>query len=71
MAWKKIGRIFKAEGQHEWMNSHATVPVPHHLQDDIYRIYSSTRDKLNRNRIGSIEVWEFRIEKKFPMEMLF
>ena len=38
------------------MQSHATVPVPYHLYGDVYRIYFSTRDELNRNQVGSIEI---------------
>jgi hypothetical protein len=56
MGWKKLGKIFEANGQYEWMKTHSTVPVALHLNEDIYRIYFSTRDKLNRNQIASIEI---------------
>ena len=56
MHWQKKGRIFQVCGQNEWMNSYATVPTPHHLQDDLYRVYFSTRDKLGRNQVGYAEI---------------
>jgi hypothetical protein len=54
--WRKIGKIYETQGQYEWMKSHATVPIPYHLGDDIYRFYFSTRDSINRNQLGSIEI---------------
>lgn len=56
MAWVKLGLLFKPTGQYGWMNSHATVPTPLYLDGDIYRIYFSSRDKLNRNQVGYIEI---------------
>lgn len=55
--WNKIGHIFQPNvGEFEWMNSHATVPTPLHLRDNIFRIYFSTRNKLNHNQVGFIEI---------------
>ena len=56
MKWVKIGLIFKPEGQYEWVMTHAMLPVADHISGDIYRIFFSGRDKLNRSLTGYIEV---------------
>lgn len=38
------------------MQTHATVPTPLHLYNDIYRIYFSTRNTLNQNQVGFVEI---------------
>jgi len=56
MKWKKLGRIFVAEGQRDWMCSHTTVPVPLHVRDDIFRIYFCSRNDKNQSQVGYIEI---------------
>ncbi len=56
MAWIKLGLIYKPTGQFDWSCSHATAPTPLCLGGDIYRIYFSSRDELNRNQVGYIEL---------------
>ena len=56
MKWKKKGLLFKAEGQYEWVVTHAMLPVADKISDDHYRIYFSGRDKHNRSNIGYIEI---------------
>ena len=53
--WKKFGRIFVAEGQYGWMQSHVAMPMAHHLSGDIYRVYFGTRNKNNQPHIGFVE----------------
>ena len=38
------------------MQSHATVPTPFFLGGHLYRIFFSTRDALNRNQIGYVDI---------------
>lgn len=56
MRWVKRGLIFKPEGQYEWLTSHAMLPVADHIDDDLYRIYFSGRDTLNRSLTGYIVI---------------
>lgn len=56
MRWRKLGRIFQAKGQYDWMTTHAAVPFGMHLQEDVYQIFFSTRDKKNRSHVGYIIV---------------
>src|SRR3972149_8611846 len=44
ITWKKLGRVFKADSQHSWMDSH-TTPIAAVCLDDRIRLYFSTRPK--------------------------
>lgn len=56
MKWKKLGHIFKPNEEHEWMRSHAAVPIPYYLGNDIFRIYFSSRNQNNSANIAYIEI---------------
>lgn len=55
-SWRKLGMLFNAAGQYDWMLSGAALPVPEHLGGDLYRIYFSPRDAQNRSHIGYVVV---------------
>ena len=63
--WSKLGLIFCPTGDSGWMRSHAAVPVPKHLTDDIYRIYFSSRDLQGRSNVGWLD-----IDIKSPLKVL-
>ena len=52
--WKKLGLVFCPDNNFEWMQSHASNPVVEHVQDDIFRVYFSSRDSKNRSQIASL-----------------
>lgn len=54
--WKKQGLIFNPLGRFDWMQSHATTPTPLHLMDDCYRVFFSTRNKINQNQTAFIDI---------------
>ncbi|MDA3791303.1 MAG: hypothetical protein PF503_22745 [Desulfobacula sp.] len=54
--WKKLGRIFKAEGQKKWLYSHTATPIAFPIGNDKYRIYFSSRDSENHVYISSLEL---------------
>ena len=56
MRWRKNGRIFSPTGQYPWVITHGMLPVADNIKDDLFRIYFSGRDILNRSRIGYIEI---------------
>jgi hypothetical protein len=56
MKWVKKGSIFKPEGQYDWAVTHAMLPIADRIGEDLYRIYFSGRDKLNRSLIGYVEI---------------
>ena len=55
MTWSKVGLVFSANAQFDWMQTHATVPTPFYIADDRYRVYFSTRDAYQRNQVGFVE----------------
>ena len=56
MILKKIGHIFSPDGEFDWMQSHATVPTPFKIGKEIYRIFFSTRNNLNQNQVGYVDI---------------
>lgn len=56
MKWVKRGLIFHVNQNHEWMQTHASVPTVDKVNDDLLRIYFGTRDSKNRNYTAYIEV---------------
>ncbi len=54
--WLKMGRIIQPGGDHDWMVSHAMVPVADLRGDDICRVYFSGRDDRNRSLVGYAEI---------------
>lgn len=58
MRWKKIGKIFAPDKNHEWMWSHAANPVPYVLDADkgIVRIFFTCRNQHNVSHIAFVDV---------------
>ncbi|MFC3907938.1 hypothetical protein ACFORL_02430 [Legionella dresdenensis] len=56
MKWHKLGHIFCADRQSDWMYSHAMIPVAEQIDNTLYRIYFSCRDKHNRGHGAFLEV---------------
>ncbi len=56
MQWIKKGLIFCPTGKYEWSRTHAALPVADHIDNDLYRIYFTTRDSKNRSSIGFVEI---------------
>lgn len=56
MKWEKLGRVFIQDGSRDWMKTHATIPIPMHIRDNIYKIYFTPRDHLNRSHVAWVDV---------------
>ncbi|HIK79325.1 MAG TPA: hypothetical protein EYF94_00125 [Porticoccaceae bacterium] len=56
MQWSKLGNIFCADKHSDWLYSHAMIPVPEQLDGDLYRVYFSSRDKLNRGHGAYVDI---------------
>lgn len=56
MKWRKLGQIFCPKGDTEWMKSHAALPIAENIEDDVFRVFFSTRDSKNRSHTGFIVV---------------
>ncbi|MCE7996139.1 MAG: hypothetical protein HEP71_29435 [Roseivirga sp.] len=55
MTWQKQGNIFTPDQQRPWIQSHASLPIAQHLNEDIFRIFFSSRDEQNRSHIGFLD----------------
>ena len=66
MDWLKKGLIFNSTGIHSWSISHAQVPVVDKVNNEIWRIYYSTRDNKNQSNTSYIE-----IEAKNPKNIIY
>jgi hypothetical protein len=56
MKWRKLGLIFNTANNHDWMTSHACLPLPAKVSETVLRIYFATRSKQNKSAITFIEV---------------
>jgi hypothetical protein len=54
--WEKQGVLFRTDGQHDWMHSHACVPTALALPDGRIRIYFAPRNKDNQSIPTFIDV---------------
>lgn len=55
LRWRKWGRIHTPEHRHDWMVSHASLPVAEPVGGDLFRIWFSCRDANNRSFITWLE----------------
>src|SRR5882757_3763301 len=56
MRWKKLGRIFVADGHSEWVHSHGIIPIARHLGEFRYRIYYTPRDRELRSNVSWLDI---------------
>ncbi|MDP0561669.1 MAG: hypothetical protein QS721_04790 [Candidatus Endonucleobacter sp. (ex Gigantidas childressi)] len=54
MKWKKLGKIFEVNKNHNWMYSYSAVPFAENIINDVFKIYFSSRNKNNESSIGYI-----------------
>ncbi|HEV7164520.1 MAG TPA: hypothetical protein VGN15_05405 [Ktedonobacteraceae bacterium] len=56
--WQKCGLLYCPSGdsRHPKLASHATNPLPVHLDGDVYRVFFSGRDVENRSSVGAVDV---------------
>ena len=55
-AWEKLGKVFGPAGEADWLQSHASLPLPWRLEDRRYRVYFASRDARNRSHVGFVEI---------------
>ena len=54
--WKKKGRILVPQTELWWQKSHVMLPTIDYLDGDLFRVFFSGRDDLNRSVIGAAKV---------------
>ncbi len=53
---EKLGVVFCPENNSDWMVTHAANPVAEPRSGSLFRIYFTSRDKLNRSSIGWLDL---------------
>lgn len=56
MIWKKLGQIYHCKPLDEYLLSHASNPLAVHLNDDIFRVFFSGRDRENKSSVGYVDI---------------
>ncbi len=56
MKWRKLGRMFTADGQRPWMQSHCSMPYTEPLESGRHRVWFTPRDGANRSHLGWLEI---------------
>lgn len=54
--WEKLKNVFCPQNNHDWMISHAANPFAEKIEDNIFRIYFTCRDKENKSYIAYVDV---------------
>lgn len=56
MRWKKLGVVWKPNGQVAWAKTHAAVPTPFRLNDEVIRVFVTCLDEQGRGRPGYVDL---------------
>jgi predicted GH43/DUF377 family glycosyl hydrolase len=56
MRWRKLGLIYAPDGRRPWARSHAMIPTPLRISDDIIRIYVAHLNAHSVGRVGYVDV---------------
>jgi len=56
MPWVKRGLVYAPNGQYEWNQTHAQVPVVDIVDEEVWRIYYASRDARGKSHTSYIEV---------------
>lgn len=56
--WRKLGLLYTLpeQGLHSKLHSHVANPLPLWMDDDVYRVYFSSRDQQNRSSVGAVDI---------------
>jgi hypothetical protein len=65
MQWKKLGLVYSPDGSLPWARSHAMLPTPVLLNDDVIRVFVTFCDADGIGRPGYVDV-----SAKDPLEVL-
>lgn len=54
MLWRKLGKIFSPDNNYPWMLTHASVPFVGKTDDDLIKVFFSTRNANQESSVGFI-----------------
>lgn len=57
-SWRKLGLLYAPQGgqRHPKLLTHAANPLPVLLEGDVYRVFFSGRDAVNRSSVGAVDI---------------
>jgi len=56
MEWEKLGLVYVPDGVLWWAKSHAMIPTPVRLNDDVIRVYITCCDEKGIGRVGYVDL---------------
>jgi len=56
MKWRKLGLVYRPEGVHSWAKTHAMIPTPVRINDDVIRVYITCCDDKFIGRPGWVDL---------------
>ena len=56
MKWAKLGQIYKVKPINESLLTHASNPLPMHLNGDVYRVFYSGRNIDQKSSVGFVDI---------------
>ena len=56
MRWKKLGLVYSPDGRLAWAQSHAMIPTPVRLNDEVIRVFVTFCDAAGIGRPGYVDV---------------
>ena len=56
MCWRKLGLVYGPDGSMPWAQTHAMIPIPMKLNDDVIRVYATFCDANGVGRPGYVDV---------------
>ncbi len=56
MRWEKLGRVYCANGEYDWAQSHAFIPTSMMLDEERIRVYVAFLDREKIGRIGFVDL---------------
>lgn len=54
--WEKLGHVYNADGKLPWRRSHAFIPTPFLLSEDVIRVFAAFLDEAQIGRIGYVDL---------------
>jgi hypothetical protein len=56
MDWEKLGQIYQVNNSNPYLLTHASNPLPLHLDGDVYRIFYNGRNPDNKSSVSYVDI---------------
>jgi len=69
--WNKLGKLFDFQAINQDLLTHASNPLAIHFENDVFRIFFSSRNKDNKSSVGYVDIDIFTKEIKSISDTIF